>query len=77
MTLNKLKLNEFGKIKNINCSPEIKQRFTDLGFITGCIITPVLNSPSGNIRAYYIKDTLLAIRDIDSSNIIIDKKTPI
>ena len=38
MTLNKLKLNEFGKIKNINCSPEIKQRFTDLGFITGCII---------------------------------------
>lgn len=77
MTLNELKLNELGIIQNINCSPEITQRFTDLGFIPNSLITPIFNSPSGNIRAYYIKDTLLAIRNTDSNNITVVKKTPI
>ena len=38
MTLDKLNLIESGNIENINCSPEIKQRFVDLGFIPGCKI---------------------------------------
>lgn len=69
MTLHELKLNTNGKIISINCTQEIKQRFIDLGFIPGTKITPVLTSPSGNIRAYYIKDTLLAIRDDESRKI--------
>lgn len=71
MKLSNLKINEFGNIQKINCTPEIKKRFIDLGFIQGSKITPVLTSPSGNIRAYLIKDTVIAIRDEDSSNIII------
>lgn len=69
MTLNELKLNTTGQIKKINCSEEIQKRFIVLGFIEGSKITPVLNSPSGNIRAYSIKDTLIAIRDCDSAYI--------
>ncbi len=69
MTLNELKIDETGQIKEINCAPEIKKRFIVLGFIEGSKITPILNSPSGNIRAYSIKDTLIAIRDCDSINI--------
>lgn len=69
MTLNELKLNEIGEIKNINCTKEIKDRFIVLGFIEGSKITPILTSPSGNIRAYTIKDTLIAIRDCDSIKI--------
>lgn len=72
MTLDKLPLNQSGTIKNIKCSVEIKQRFTDLGFISGTKITPILTSPSGNIRAYNIKDTILAIRDADSVNIFLN-----
>ena len=45
MTLDKLPLNQSGTIKNIKCSVEIKQRFTDLGFISGTKITPILTSP--------------------------------
>jgi len=71
MILKNLKLNSTGIIQEIKCSPEIKKRFIDLGFISGTEITPVLTSPSGNIRAYYIKSTLLAIRDQDSKNILI------
>ena len=72
MTLDKLPLHQTKTIKNINCTPEIKQRFINLGFIPGTKITPTLTSPSGNIRAYTIKDTLLAIRDTDSSNIYLN-----
>lgn len=73
MTLKNLELNAPAKILNINCTSQIKKRFIDLGFIKGSLITPVLTSPSGNIRAYYIKDTLLALRDSETQNITIEK----
>lgn len=69
MTLLDLKLNEIGNINNIKCSPEIKKRFLDLGFVKNTKISPILTSPSGNIRAYLIKDTLIAIRNEDALNI--------
>ena len=69
MTLFDLKLDKIGTINNINCAPEIKKRFLDLGFIKSTKITPVLTSPAGNIRAYLIKDTLIAIRNQDAANI--------
>lgn len=71
MTLNEVKLNVTKNIERINCIPEIKKRFIDLGFIKGSKITPILTSPSKNIRAYLIKDTVIAVRDIDSQNIIV------
>lgn len=73
MTLSDLKLNEIGIINKINCSQEIKKRFLDLGFVKYTKISPVLTSPSGNIRAYLIKDTLIAIRSEDAEKILIWK----
>ena len=73
MTLKNLELNAPAKILNINCNNQIKKRFIDLGFIKGSSIIPVLTSPSGNIRAYYIKDTLLALRDNETQNITVEK----
>lgn len=71
MTLSDLKLNEIGIINKINCSSEIKKRFLDLGFVKDTKISPILTSPSGNIRAYLIKDTLIAIRNEDAKKISI------
>lgn len=71
MTLSDLKLDEIGIINKINCSSEIKKRFLDLGFVKNTKISPVLTSPSGNIRAYLIKDTLIAIRNEDAKKILI------
>lgn len=73
MTLKNLELNTSAKILNIDCSDQIKKRLIDLGFIKGSSIIPVLISPSGNIRAYYIKDTLLALRDNETQNITVEK----
>lgn len=71
MTLDKVELNITKNIEKIIFNSEISQRFTDLGFIHGSKITPILTSPSKNIRAYLIKDTVIAVRDIDSHNIIV------
>lgn len=69
MTLCDLKLDHIGNINEIKCIPEVKKRFLDLGFIKGTKIAPTLTSPAGNIRAYLIKDTLIAIRDEDAKKI--------
>lgn len=71
MTLDEVKINVTKNIERINCIPEIKKRFNDLGFIKGSKITPILTSPSKNIRAYLIKDTVIAVRTSDSHNIIV------
>ena len=67
MTLNKLKLNETGYIKSLNCADGVKRRLLDLGLIEGTPITPILISPSGDPRAFEIRGSIIAIRIEDTS----------
>lgn len=69
MKLSELEINKTGIVKRNNNSKEIAKRFQDLGITSNTRIIPILNSPSGKIRAYYVKDTLLAIRDQEAENI--------
>lgn len=71
-TLNRLKLDNTATIYNLNCENQMRRRLQDLGIIKGAKITPRLNSPSGNLVAYDIKGSLLAIRNDDSKNIEIE-----
>lgn len=70
-TLNDLPLNKEGKIKYLYCTGITKRRLLDLGLVKDTCITPVLTSPSKGIRAFYVRGTLLAIRDEDALNIFI------
>lgn len=72
MNLSNLDINRSSYIACISNSPSVKQRLADLGIIVGTKITPILTSPSGHIRAYFVKDTLLAIRDEDAVKIEVD-----
>ena len=72
-TLNDLPLNTKGKIKYLNCKGNIKRRLLDLGLVKDTFITPVLTSPSKGLRAFYVRGSLLAIRDEDALNIFIYK----
>ena len=69
MKLSELEINKTGIVTKNNNSKEIAKRFQDLGITSNTRIIPLLNSPSGEIRAYYVKDTLLAIRDQEAENI--------
>lgn len=67
MTLNELKLNEIGYIKDLHCSSDVKRRLLDLGLIIGTKITPVFISPSGDPTAFEIRGSVIAIRVEDTS----------
>ena len=69
MYLNNInKLKEY-KIKSINTNEITKRRLYDIGIINNSKIKLLYKSPSNKIRAYLIKDSIIAIRDKDSQNI--------
>lgn len=70
-TLNSLPLLQEGKIEQINCDEIIKRRLLDLGLTHGSHITPILSSPSGGLRAFNIRGSLIAIRNEDASSILV------
>ena len=67
MTLNNLKLNETGYVKNLRCNDSVKRRLLDLGLINGTKITPLYTSPSGDPTAFEIRGSIIAIRVEDTS----------
>lgn len=67
--LNDLPLNSYGMITNINSIGSDRRRFLDLGLITNTKIRAILKSPSGDLRAYEIRGTIIAIRDEDAKKI--------
>lgn len=69
--LNDLLLNEVGYIYDLNCSENVKKRLLDLGLVKDTCITPILKSPSNGIRAFDIRNSLIAIRNDDATKILI------
>lgn len=72
--LTKLKLNQIGIIKEINCKNSIKRRLLDLGLIPSTPITPIMQSLSGDPVAYEVRNIILAIRKEDASKILVFEK---
>ena len=66
-TLNNLPLYKKAKIKSLNCDGTIRRRLLDLGFVVNSTITTILISPSGGLKAFDIRGSLIALRDEDSS----------
>ena len=66
-TLIDLPLHTKGYIEKINFPGNIKRRLLDLGLIENTAITPILVSPSGDPRAFVVRNTLLAIRKEDAT----------
>ena len=60
-------------IKNVLADGEIKKRLYDLGFIKGSKIKCILKSPLNNPTAYFIKGTIIALRDDVAKKIICEK----
>ena len=74
MPLTKLRLNQTGIIKEINCKASVKRRLFDLGLIPNTDITPILESIAGDPVAYEVRNIILAIRKEDADKIIVFAK---
>ncbi len=72
MHLSDLKINDKAVIKSVNASNRVLRRLYDLGFVKDSVVIPILVSPSKLIKAYLIKDSIIALRDSDASKIEVD-----
>lgn len=71
--LNELKINEEGTIISVNTKSNIKRRLMDIGFVKGEKVKLILKNFGDNMRAYKIKNTVMALRVSDTQNILIEK----
>ena len=72
ISLNNTKIGQKSKIaKIINKSP-IKRRLLDLGFTSGTEVETVLKNYGGNLIAYMVRGTLIAIRNEDAAGILVE-----
>ncbi len=72
--LSALKPGQFGKV--ITISPRMRgverRRMMDLGILPGTIIKTEMNSPGGDPTAYFIRDTLIALRNEQAAQICVE-----
>lgn len=72
-TLNLLNVGDKAVIKEISDDSNLKLKLLDLGFVNGNFIECLYLSPFRGLTAYKIMDTVIALRDIDSSCIMVEK----
>ena len=70
-SLNELKINEESTIVSVNTDINIKRRLMDIGFVNGEKVKLILKNFGDNMRAYKIKNTVMALRVNDTKNILI------
>jgi len=59
-------------IKKINLDGSIKRRLLDIGLIEGTKVENVLISPTGDPMAFLIRGAVIALRNDDSKNILVE-----
>ncbi|MGN0613404.1 MAG: ferrous iron transport protein A [Porcipelethomonas sp.] len=73
VTLDKLEAGERGVVLRLGSKGTLRRRLRDIGVIDGTVIECVGTSPFGDPKAYLIKGAVIAIRNIDSEKIEVDK----
>lgn len=71
MTLDCLRVGEFGEVTGVDRTSKLYRRFLDIGIINGTRIECVLESPGKDIKAYFIRGTVIAVRNEDARDISI------
>ncbi len=72
MYLNELKIGERAFIKALDVDASIRRRLLDIGLIPGAKVECIINSPSRGSSAYFIRGSLIAIRDIDAKKVSVE-----
>ena len=68
-----LEAGESGRVTAIYTKGEMRRRFMDMGLIVGTEVTCLMQSRGGDIAAYLVRGTVIAIRSDDVREIFIDK----
>ena len=74
ITLDKTKIGDIVNVLKINDNSLIKRRLQDLGIIKNSKIECVLKSPFNDPKAYLIRGCIIAIRNEDAKDILVEIK---
>lgn len=72
-SLDKIKVSDVVILKKLNNTGSIRRRLLDIGFIPGTKIESILTSPFKDPTLYRIRGTLIAIRNDDAKDIIVEE----
>lgn len=67
---------QWGTIAEMHVPKDIRQRLKDMGFLRGTRIECVYSSPFGDPTAYFVKGTLIALRNGDAEKISVETEEP-
>lgn len=71
--LSNIKAGTISTIDSVQSTDHMRRRLLDLGFSQGTIIKCVQCSPSGDPVAYMVRGTIIALRNEDANQIMVDK----
>lgn len=72
LSLENTRIGQKVRVKKVISNSSIKRRLLDIGLTPGTIIERVLENFSGNLVAYMIRGALIAIRNEDASEIVVE-----
>ncbi len=71
-TLDKLPIGHRGKVASLLSTGIERRRMLDLGLIKGTVVEALQRSPAGDPTAYFIRGTVIALRNEDANKILLD-----
>lgn len=74
MTLEDVAIGKKAIITELKNSGSIRRRLLDLGIMPYTTIEPILSSPSGHMRSYFVKGTMIALRDDETKDIMVEER---
>ncbi|PHV70899.1 ferrous iron transport protein A [Sporanaerobium hydrogeniformans] len=75
-SLNQLAIGQKAQIVNVEALGPLMPRMLDLGAINGTPIEALHRSPTGDPTAYFIRGTVIALRQEDAQKIVIQSFLP-
>ena len=73
-TLDKLNINERGRVAALLARGAMRQRMIALGIVEGTEIECIGRSPLGDPSAYWVRGAVIAIRKKDARSILVFRK---
>ncbi|GAB1475228.1 FeoA family protein [Bacillota bacterium] len=71
LPLDRLLIGQKGVVTEIDAPESEKRRFRALGLISGTTVQSLHKSPSGDPTAYFIRGTVIALRNTDAEKVLV------
>lgn len=69
MTLDALRVGQWGRIAEVQTEPAMRRRLMDLGLVPGTAVSCTAVSPAGDPAAYLVRGAVIALRRRDARGV--------